>query len=163
MSEELDSVDFALAAFRVDGVWQVQEIAATAYESVDSLIEALHRLPHDDGALAMVAVDEDFFILVRVDDTSTRVLLSDLSAAEEWELAQSALDFLALPDPDPDEEEDEVPAGDLDLLHDLGFHTMDMAELLEDGELYPDEVLHDIARRLGFGDEFAEHVGLTPS
>lgn len=162
MTEELDSVDFALAAFREDGVWQVQEMAAPAYESVASLTEALHRLPHDDGAIAMVAVDEDFFILVRVDDTSAHVLLSDMSAADEWDLAQSALDFLALPDLDGDTEA-EVPAGNLDLLHDLGFNTMDMAGLLEDGELYPDEALQEIARRLGFGDEYAELVGLTPS
>lgn len=161
MTEELDSVDFALAAYREDGLWQVQAMAATAYESVATLTEALRRLPHDDGALGMIAVDEDFFILARVDDASTRVLLSDMSAADEWELAQSALDFLALPEPEDDD--DEVPAGDLDLLHDLGFHTMDMAELLEDGELFPDEALLDIAQRLGFGDEFAELVGITSS
>jgi putative tRNA adenosine deaminase-associated protein len=159
MSEQSDGVDFALAAFRDGGEWQVQQIASPAYESVDSLSHALRRLPGDAGAVGMVAVDEDFFVLVRVEGSSTRVLLSDVTAAEEWELAQSAVDFLGLPP--ADDEDEQVPAGDLDLLGDLGMHAMDLAVLLDDVELYPDEMLSDIARRLGFGELFDDAVGFT--
>ena len=159
MSEHSDGVDFALAAFRDGGEWQVQQIASPAYESVDSLSHALRRLPGDAGAVGMVAVDEDFFVLVRVEGSSTRVLLSDVTAAEEWELAQSAVDFLGLPP--ADDEDEQVPAGDLDLLGDLGMHAMDLAVLLDDVELYPDEMLSDIARRLGFGELFDDAVGFT--
>lgn len=159
MSEQSDGVDFALAAFRDGGEWQVQQIASPAYDSVDSLSHALRRLPGDAGAVGMVAVDEDFFVLVRVEGSSTRVLLSDVTAAEEWELAQSAVDFLGLPP--ADDEDEQVPAGDLDLLGDLGMHAMDLAVLLDDVELYPDEMLSDIARRLGFGELFDDAVGFT--
>ena len=159
MTEELDSVDYALAAFRRDGAWQVQELAAPAFESVASLAEALQRLAGDEGGVAMVAVDEDFFVLVRVEGSTTRVLLSDVTAADEWELAQSAIDFLGLPPPEDDDVE--VPAGDLDLLADLGLHAVEMGALLDDVELYPDEVLSDIAGRLGFGKLFDDTVGLT--
>jgi putative tRNA adenosine deaminase-associated protein len=159
MSEQSDGIDFALAAFRDGGEWQVQQIASPAYDSVDSLSHALRRLPGDAGAVGMVAVDEDFFVLVRVEGSSTRVLLSDVTAAEEWELAQSAVDFLGLPP--ADDEDEQVPAGDLDLLGDLGMHAMDLAVLLDDVELYPDEMLSDIARRLGFGELFDDAVGLT--
>ena len=159
MSEQSDGVDFALAAFRDGGEWQLQEIASPAYHSVDSLSHALRRLPGDAGAVGMVAVDEDFFVLVRVEGSSTRVLLSDVTAAEEWELAQSAVDFLGLPP--ADDEDEQVPAGDLDLLGDLGMHAMDLAVLLDDVELYPDEMLSDISRRLGFGELFDDAVGLT--
>ena len=107
----------------------------------------------------MVAVDEDFFVLVRVVGSTTRVLLSDVTAAEEWELAQSAVDFLGLPP--ADDEDEQVPAGDLDLLGDLGMHAIDMGVLLDDHELYPDEMLSDIARRLGFGELFDDTVGFT--
>jgi putative tRNA adenosine deaminase-associated protein len=159
MSEQSDGVDFALAAFRDDGEWQLQEIASPAYDSVDSLSHALRRLPGDAGAVGMVAVDEDFFVLVRVDGSSTRVLLSDVTAAEEWELARSALDVLGLP---PLEDEDEpAPAGDLELLGDLGLHAVDLAVLLDDVDLYPDEVLSEVARRLGFGELFDDVVGFT--
>jgi putative tRNA adenosine deaminase-associated protein len=159
MSEQSDGVDFALAAFRDDGEWQLQEIASPAYDSVDSLSHALRRLPGDAGAVGMVAVDEDFFVLVRVDGSSTRVLLSDVTAAEEWELARSALDVLGLP---PLEDEDEpAPAGDLELLGDLGLHAVDLAVLLDDADLYPDEVLSEVARSLGFGELFDDVVGFT--
>jgi putative tRNA adenosine deaminase-associated protein len=161
MAAQSDAVDYALAAFRLGGAWQLQEIASPAFDSVDALSHALRRLPGDEaGAVAMVAVDEDFFVLVRVDGTRTRVLLSDVTAATEWELAQSAVDVLGLPPPEDDDEED-GPAGDLDLLGDLGMHAVDMGVLLDDPELFPDDALSDIARALGFGELFDDAVGLT--
>jgi len=159
MSEQSGDIDFALAAFCEDGVWQVQPIASPAFETVPALGRALRHLPGDTGAVAMVAVDEDFFVLVRVAGSTTRVLLSDVTAAEQWEIAQSAIDFLGLPPPDDDDVQ--VPAGDLDLLGDLGMHAIDMGVLLDDVELYPDEMLSDVARRLGFGKLFDDAVGLT--
>ena len=159
MSEQNGEVDFALAAFRDDGTWRVQDIAPPAFDSIDSLSHALRHVAGDEGAVAMVAVDEDFFVLVRVDGPTTRVLLSDVTAADEWELAQSAIDFLGLPPPEDDDVE--VPAGDLDLLGDLGLHAIDLGALLDDVELYPDEMLSEIARRLGFGELFDDAVGLT--
>ena len=161
MSEQSGEVDFALAAFREDGAWQVQEIASPAFESVDSLSHALRRLPGDGGAVALVAVDEDFFVIVRVEGPATRVLLSDVTAADEWELAQSALDFLGMPPFDDLDDYDVAPAGDLDLLADLGMLAMDMGVLIDDDDLYPDEMLSDVAGRLGFGPAFDDMVGLT--
>ncbi len=158
MSELIGEVDYALVAFVRDGAWQVQDIASPAFASVDSLSHALRQVSGESGAVGMVAVDEDFFVLVRVAGARTRVLLSDATAAGEWELAQSAIDFLGLPPPEDDEA---VPAGDLDLLGDLGLHAIEMGELLDDDDLYPDDVLSDIARRLGFGELFDDAVGLT--
>ena len=159
MSEQSGGIDFALAAFVEDGEWQVQDIATPAFDSVEALGHALRQVSGESGAVGMVAVDEDFFVLVRVVGSSTRVLLSDVTAADEWEIAQSAIDFLGLPPPEDDDVE--VPAGDLDLLADLGMHAIDMGALLDDVELYPDEMLSDIARRLGFGDLFDDAVGLA--
>jgi putative tRNA adenosine deaminase-associated protein len=159
MSEQIGEVDFAVAAFREDGEWEVQEIASPAFDSIESLSHALRQVATDDVAVAMVAVDEDFFVVVRVDGPKTRVLLSDVTAADQWELAQSAIVFLGLPPPEDDDVE--VPAGDLSLLDDLGVHASDLGALLDDVELYPDEMLSDIARRLGFGKLFDDAVGLT--
>ena len=39
--------------------------------------------------------------------------------------------------------------------------AMDMGVLLDDLDLYPDEMLSDVARPLGFGSQFDEAVGLT--
>ncbi|MGA8257930.1 MAG: tRNA adenosine deaminase-associated protein [Nocardioides sp.] len=159
-SAPFDEVDFALAAYREDGEWQVQELAHDHVVDVDTVVHALRRFPGDGGAMALVAIDEDFFVIVRVADGVTRVLLSDITAADEWELAGSAVDFLKLPLPD-DEDDEPAPAGDLDLLGDLGLHARDMGVLLDDDEAYPDEMLSDIARLLGFGELFDDAVGLT--
>jgi putative tRNA adenosine deaminase-associated protein len=159
MADQQDAVDFALAAYREEGVWQVQELAHDVLEDVDTLSHALRRFPGDGGAVGMIAIDEDFFVIVRVTGPTTRVLLSDVTAADEWEIASSAVDFLGLPD--PEDEDDQVPAGDLDLLADLGMNAIDMGVLLDDFELYPDEMLSDVARRLGFGPLFDEAVGLA--
>ena len=159
MADQIDGIDFALAAYREEGVWQVQELAHDVLADVDTLSHALRRFPGDGGAVGMVAIDEDFFLVVRVAGATTRVLLSDITAADEWELASSAIDFLSLPM--PEEDDDQVPAGDLDLLGDLGMHAMDMAVILDDFDLYPDEMLSDVARRLGFGKLFDDAVGLA--
>jgi putative tRNA adenosine deaminase-associated protein len=159
MADQQDGVDFALAAYREEGVWQVQELAHDVLADVEALTHALRRFPGDGGALGMIAVDEDFFVLVRVAGSHTRVLLSDVTAADEWELAASAVEFLGLPEPEEDDEQQ--PAGDLDLLGDLGIQAMDMGVLIDDFDLYPDEMLSDVARRLGFGSLFDEAVGLA--
>ncbi|MDO9457876.1 tRNA adenosine deaminase-associated protein [Nocardioides sp.] len=159
MAETLDAVDFAVAAYRDDGSWVVQELAHDLEADVDSLAHALRRFSGDAGALALVGLDDDYFLIVRVAGGHTRVLLSDIGAVDEWELAGSAVDFLRLPYPEDDD--DQVPAGDLDLLGDLGLPAIEMGLLLDDPDLYPEELLSDIARLVGFGELFDDAVGLT--
>ena len=159
MAELIDGVDFALAAFREVGEWQVRELAHDLIADVDTLVNALRRFPGEGGAVGFVAMDEDFFLIIRVSGSQTRLLLSDITAADEWELASSAVSFLGLPP--PEDEDDQVPAGDLDLLGDLGMSAIDMGALLDDFDLYPDEMLSDIARKSGFGEAFDDAVGLT--
>jgi len=160
MPETIDGVDFALAIYREDGVWRLAELAHDLLTDVEALAQGLRRFPGDGGAVGMIAVDEDFFVLVRVVGSTTRVMLSDVTAADEWEVAAAVVEYLGLPAPLDDEEPE--PAGDLGLLADLGVSAADLAELLDDEEeLYPDEILSEIARELGFGELFDEAVGLT--
>lgn len=154
-----DSVDFALAAYREDGVWQLEELADSVLVDLESLAAALRRFPGDGGSVGMVALDEDVFMIVRVSGPQVRVLLSDITAADEFDLARTAVAHLGLPF--PEDEDEQLPAGDLDLLGDLGLHAMDLGVLLDDLDLYPDEVLSDVAGRLGFGPAFDDLVGLT--
>lgn len=159
---QLDDVDLAVAAYRRSGRWVVEELTVEHCEDVEVLADALRRLGGDDGALAMVSVDEDFLVIVRVDGTRTRVLLSDASAAEDWDLAESVLDLLDETDPvDLDERDEDEPVGDLELLTDLGVAVEVLEELLDDVDLYPDEVLSDLARLIGFGEQFDDVAGLT--
>jgi putative tRNA adenosine deaminase-associated protein len=82
MADQMDGVDFALAAYREEGVWQVQELAHDVLTDVDALSHALRRFPGDGGAVGMIAIDEDFFVIVRVAGSDARVLLSDITAAD---------------------------------------------------------------------------------
>jgi len=163
MSEETEAnaegVDFALVAYREEGVWQVQELDPERAADLDEFAAELRRYPGDGGSLGLVSIDEDFFLMVRVLGADVRILLSDVTAADEWELAGSAVEHLGLPMPEEDDEQ--APAGELDLLADFGLSAMELAVLLDAVDLYPDELLSDVARRLGFGPQFDEAVGLT--
>jgi putative tRNA adenosine deaminase-associated protein len=156
----IEGVDFALVAYREENVWRVQEIDTyDLLHDVESLAVELRRWPGDFGSLGLVSVDEDFFVLVRVAGEQMKVLLSDVTAATEWPIARSVVEKLAIPM--PDDEDEQVPAGDLGIVADLGLAAMDMGALLDDYDLYPDEILGDIAYRLGFGALYEETVGVA--
>ncbi|WP_310961895.1 tRNA adenosine deaminase-associated protein [Nocardioides terrisoli] len=155
---EAGQVDLALAAYLEEGEWYVQELAPGAADSVETIARELRRYPGETGALALVSVDEDFLLVVRSTGGQVRVLLSDASAATDWPLARSAVDHLGLHVEDDDEE---VPAGDLAIVADMGMPAADLGALLDDLDLYPDEILSELAARLGFGDRFDELAGLA--
>lgn len=152
-----NDVDFAIAAYRDEGVWQLAELHASLAEDIDDLLNALKRFPSEVGVLAFVSVNDEFFVLVRAIGSKVRLLLSDVTTVTDWPLASGVADILDLPDP----EDDDVPqpAGDLDIVGDLGMQAMELGLLCDDPDLYPDEVLSDVARRLGFGDDFEALVG----
>jgi putative tRNA adenosine deaminase-associated protein len=161
MTESSDDViDFAVAAYREEGAWQVAMLPPRAASDLETLLHALRQAPGDAGTLGMVSVAEDFFVLARVHGGDVRLLLSDITAATDWPLARAVVDELGLPLPeeDDDEEESVQPAGDMNILSDLGLPAMDLAVLCDDDELYPDEMLEDIAGRVGFAAEYAAAV-----
>jgi len=158
MSEQAEGIDFALAAYREEGVWTIAELAADAVADVDTLAHALRRFPGDGGAVGLIGVDEDFFVIARVAGANVRLLLSDVTAADEWELAGSVVDFLGLPTEEDDDEPE--PAGDLGIFADQGLSAMDLGIILDD-DLYPDEAISEIANKLGFGELFDNAIGFS--
>lgn len=154
--EDAEGVDFALVAYREENEWHVEEIAEELLHDLDSLTAELRRWPGDFGSIGLVSVDEDFFVLVRVAGPHTKVLLSDVTAATEWPIARSVVESLEIPMPEDDDEQ--LPAGDLGILADLGLPAMDMGAMLDNYELYPDEILGDIAHKLGFGSVYEDAV-----
>jgi putative tRNA adenosine deaminase-associated protein len=91
---------------------------------------------------------------VRVVGDRARILLSDVTAAFDSVFASHLLERLGLPMPDGDDEDDIEPAGDLDLLADLGVSAMLMADLCDDLDLYPDDAFARIAEHIGFADQY---------
>jgi putative tRNA adenosine deaminase-associated protein len=151
------AVDFAIAAYRDDGEWTVSTLPAQAAGNLEALIRTLAQLPSEVGTIGMISVEEDFFVLARVSGSHARLLLSDVGAATESPLAMSVIDHLELPPPDDDDDQAQ-PAGDLGILADLGLSAMELGAWCDDPDLYPDELLGDIAERLGFGHDFDELV-----
>jgi putative tRNA adenosine deaminase-associated protein len=60
----------------------------------------------------------------------------------------------------PEDDDESFPVGNLDIFSDLGMNQMEIEAICADEELFPDEQLEAIASRLGFGDQFAELLGL---
>ena len=89
---EVNAVDFAVVAYRDEGDWSVAELPGRALDDVDTICRELRRYPGENGALAMISVDEDFVLIVRAQGELVRVLLSDATAATDWSLARSAVD-----------------------------------------------------------------------
>ena len=158
---DVEAIDVAVVAYRDESVWYLHELQDDDLESVETIAHQLRRYPADTGAIAMISVDEDFLLLIRAAGAHVRVLLSDASAATDWELARSVTDHLGLAIDDDDESE---PAGDLAILADLGLPADELGELLDDLaddlELLPDEVLSEVAERLGFGEDFDDLLGI---
>ena len=155
------TTDFALAAYREEGRWEVTPLPRRAAEDVDALVAALRQLPADSGALGLVCIGDDFCIIARTAGRGdVRVLLSDVTAADEWPMAAAALDVAGGDhDADDDGDDDEPrPAGDLGIAADLGLDELEASAILGDLDLYPDEMLARVADRLGFGEEFDRAV-----
>lgn len=149
-----EAVDFALAAYREEGMWQVDPLPPSVGADLDELLAVLRQRPGDAGALGLVSVDEDFFMLVRVLGQEARLLLSDVTAATEWPIARAALDYLHLPVPEGDDVDHVQPAGDLSIIADLGVDAMAMGAICDDLDAYPDEQLGTVVDRLGFADGY---------
>lgn len=152
-----DDVDFAIAAYLDEGEWQVVELNPRIGESVEDLSQALARFPSEVGVLGLVSVNDDFFVILRRAGTQVRAMLSDVSAVTEWPLASGVADLLDLPDPEDDD--GRQPAGDLEILSDLGMPALELGVLCDDADLFPDDILRDVAERLGFGAELEAIIG----
>lgn len=152
-----DEIDFAVAAWREEGRWSVAALPPRAATTLGAFAAALRQLTAEGGAIGFVAVDEEFFIAVRVTpDGSTRVVLSDLNAAFEWAIAEEAAELLEIELPEDEDEIDEIePAGDLSLFADLGMPLDELELTLGDPDLYPDEQVAAIASRIGFADQLS--------
>ncbi len=156
------ATDFAVAAYLEDGRWVVATLPPSAADGLDRLVHAIRQQPGEGGSIGMVSVADDFFVAVRVFGDDERILLSDVTAAEDWPLAREVLERLELPMPDEDDLDTVQPAGDLTVFADLGVPAMEVAMLCEDSDLYPDEMLDSIASRLGFGEEFRQTLDEGP-
>ena len=155
---EVGEIDLAVVAYRDEGDWSVAELPDRSLDSVDTIAKELRRYPGENGALALISVAEDFVLLVRAQGELVRVLLSDATASTDWSLARSAVNHLGVRVDDDDEQ---APAGDLGIIADMGMTAQEMGALLDDYDLYPEEILSEVADSAGFGGKFDDLAGLS--
>jgi putative tRNA adenosine deaminase-associated protein len=161
-------VYFAALIARTDDGWESTEIDLDEVDDLPGLADLMRDSAVDDGPVLLLLEQEDtWFALVRIDgDDDPRVFVSDHHA-----VLHSAYAEMLLPDPndgldlddfdamveepaDEDEEEREPlpsgPAGDADLLADLGTGRDILREMCADS--LPSEALSVLAERAGAAD-----------
>jgi putative tRNA adenosine deaminase-associated protein len=144
--------DFAIEAWHEDGRWSIASLPDP--DDLTHIIDRLKKQQTNGGAVALITIDDEFFLAIRVLGTHVKYFISDISCAIDYEVAA---EFLELADLDQPEEDDEpLPAGDLDIFSDLGLHSMELSTLCDDADLFPDEQIEAIANRLGFSDQLTE-------
>ncbi|NBQ35889.1 MAG: tRNA adenosine deaminase, partial [Actinobacteria bacterium] len=119
-------------------------------------IDSLKAQQTNGGAIALIAIEDEFVIIARALGDQMQMMISDVTYALDYEVAAELLEVLDLEH--PEDEDEPQPGGDLDLLNDLGVSEMELLSILDDSELYPDEQLEAIANRLGFGEQFNQVI-----
>ncbi|QNG20967.1 tRNA adenosine deaminase-associated protein [Rhodococcus triatomae] len=157
-----DLAGFGVAVVHEDNKWRVKALDVSVLGSLRTAEQELRGLRSAGAFFGLLDVDDEFFVILRPAPSGTRMVLSDATAAIDYDLAADVLDALGVevPDIDPDELDDVEPweEGDLTLLADLGLPEPVLAVILSETDLYPDEQLTMIAQRLGFESELAAAV-----
>jgi len=151
-----DEIDLVLALYREDSTPVAVPMASELANDLDELMTQLRRIPGDGGALGMVSIAGEFFVLCRVRGRTVQVLLSDAVAANDWPIARDVADYLGEDVPDPDDDSEVM--GDLGILADQGVSEFDMEAIAENLDEDSDELLRSIAKRMKFQAQFDRAV-----
>ena len=148
------SVDFGIIVWHEDGRWDATRLIPT--RDIGAIIDSLKAQQTNGGAIALIAIEDEFVIIARALGDQMQMMISDVTYALDYEVAAELIEVLDLEFPEEDDEAQ--PGGDLDLLNDLGVSQMELLTILDDTELYSDEQLEAIASRLGFGEQFNQVI-----
>ena len=148
-----------MAVVREEGKWRCTAMHRAALSSLTAAETELRELRSAGAVFGLIYIgddDYDFFLIVRPAPAGTRLLLSDATAALDYDIAAEVLEKLdAEIDDDDLEDVDPFEEGDLAVLSDIGLHEDVLGVILSDTELYADEQLTRIAREMGFDEEMA--------
>lgn len=150
-----DDIDLVIALYREDGSPVALPLELDLANDLDALIIQLRRMPGDAGAVGMVSVGEEVFVIVRVRGKHVQVFCSDALGATEWPIAHDVVDFLETDVPEDDSDES-YPVGDLDILADAGLPDFELEAMAEDYDEDATTLLERIATKISFGPQFAK-------
>jgi putative tRNA adenosine deaminase-associated protein len=106
----------------------------------------------------VACVEDEFFVIARQDGVRISLLLSDLTAAVEFQLAEQAMTRLGEDPPADDELDDVFPVGDLELFADLELPEDEMEDILDDIDAPPEELLDVIMERIELDDVYGRAI-----
>lgn len=149
---------FAVAAHREGPQWRMEPLPPTVLDDLGVLLSALRSQPPEGGPFVVACVEDEFFVIARQDGRRISLLLSDLTAAVEFRLAEQAMTRLGEDPPADDELDDVFPVGDLELFADLDLSEEEMEEILDDVEAPPDELLDEIMERITLDDVYGRAI-----
>jgi putative tRNA adenosine deaminase-associated protein len=152
----------AVVVYREDGAWQTGVLPERVGDDLAGLVQVLRQQPAEYGAIALVNVADEFFVAVRVRGELIRLMLSDVTAADAWNLAEQVVDELGIGRPRGNELDEVRPVGDLAIFADLGLDEMELSALLGDVDAYADEMLVAVADRLGFAEVYDRALEAQP-
>ncbi len=151
-----DDVDLVVALYREDGKAVAVPMDVDLANDLDELINQLSRLPGDSGADGWVSVAGEFFVICRVRGRTVEVLLSDVTAANDWPIARDVVDYLG--EEMPDEDDDPSPLGDLAMYAASGLRQFELEAIATDYDEDSDVLLGRIAAKLKVSAEFERAV-----
>lgn len=153
-NDQDDAIDFAIAAWREEGRWNTSTLPLHTASSYDALVSALHGFPGEGGVFAFLGLDDACLVALRVEGGRKRALIGDGVAILDFDLLDDMAEGVGL-EFDEDELEELVPVGDLGMFADFGLPAEDVAMLCDDEELFPEDLLRSIAKRLGFAEQLS--------
>ena len=144
----------AMLARTADG-WVGRELDFDEVDDLEALVELMRDAGEDDEpVLVLVEEDDEYVAIVRVDgDADPRVFISDARATEHSPVAALLWDQGGEEVEDDGDEEaarpEAEPAGDADLLADLGTPSEELLELCAEEGMLPADVIGVTCERAG--------------
>lgn len=147
---------FAVAVVREGATWRCSPMSAKALNSLSAAETELRELRSAGAVFGLLDIDDEFFLIVRPAPSGTLLLLSDATAALDYDIAAEALDKLDADIAQEDlEDSDPFEEGDLGVLADVGLPDAVLSVILAETDLYADEQIGRIAREMGFAEELS--------
>ena len=151
-----EDVDFVVALYREDGEPMVVELPLAAANDLDEMIAQLSRLPGDGGALGVVSIAGEFFVLCRVRGSNIQVVLNDSLASCDWPIARDVMDYLGIEVPSEDDDDEVI--GDFAMLEDQGVGEFELEQIAGDADEDSDQLVLQIVDEMHFGAQFDKVV-----
>jgi len=92
------SVDFGCIAWHEDGRWDASALNST--RDIGLIIDALKSQQTNGGAIALIAIEDEFVIIGRVLGDQMQMMISDITYALDYEVAAELVEILDLEFPE---------------------------------------------------------------